>query len=156
MNFSSKFKKKEKHKESANKEANNEFQKDDKIGTFEEERNDPTAFMSISLSSSNETIAPSTSKKTETVQSKLFSKHSIQKKREIKKKRSFFGTKLAFKRRDQRSFVSKSAASFKRHLNVDSDSQKKEASNKIEPNKRRKYSRKGVNKNFKVNNLFLS
>ena len=112
--------------------------------------------MSISLSSSDESVARSTSKPTQNVQSKSVSKHLVKKKKEIKKKRSFFGTKLAIKRKSRRLFVSKSAASFKRHLNVDSDSQEKEASNKIEPNKRRKYSRKGVNKNFKVNNLFLS
>ena len=74
----------------------------------------------------------------------------IQKKKQIKKKRNFFGTKSGIKRRSRRLFASKSAASFKRHLNVDSDSQEKEASNKIEPNKRRKNSRKGFDKKFKV------
>ena len=106
--------------------------------------------MSISLSSLDESIAPSTSKPTQNVQSKSVSKHLVKKKKEIKKKRSFFETKLAIKRKSRRLFVSKSAASNKKHLNVDSDSQEKEASNKIEPNKRRKYSRKGFDKKFKV------
>ena len=98
------------------------------------------------MNSSVESIAPSTSKQTETVHSKSFSKHSIQKKKEIFKRK----TQFPFKRRSRRLFVSKTAASFKRHLNVDSDSQEKEASNKIEPNKRRKNSRKGFDKKFKV------
>ena len=91
MKFSLKFLKKEKHKESANKEANNEYQRDEQIETFEQETKDLTAFMSISLCSPDESIAPSTSKKTE---SKSFSKHSIQKKKEIKKKRCFSRTKF--------------------------------------------------------------
>ncbi len=52
----------EKIKESANKEANSDFQKENQTGTFKEETKDPTDFMSISSSSSDETIAPSTSK----------------------------------------------------------------------------------------------
>ena len=146
------YKKKEKDKESAsNLKVIN--QNDNQTGTFEEETKDQTDLISIALNSSDESIAPSTSKKTETVQSKLFSKHSIQKKREIKKKRSFFGTKLAFKRRSQRSFVSKSAASFKRHLNVDSESDQEENSNKRESNQTKESSNKVVNKKFKVNNF---
>ena len=113
-----------------------------------EEKKDLTAFMSISLNSSVGTIAPSTSKQTETVHSKSFSKHSIQKKKEIKKKRSFFGTKSAFKRRYQR------PENLKR-IRLLSDSEEKETSKKREPNQRRICSRKGVNKKFKVNNILL-
>jgi hypothetical protein len=135
MKFSLKFLKKEKHKESANKEANNEFQKDDKVGTFEDKTNDSTNFMSISLSSSDESIAPSTSKQTETVQSKSVSKYSIQKKKEINKK-------FSIKRRFARFFVPKS-----KQMNLDVKSSSSDT------NWRKKNSKKGVNKKFKVNNL---
>ncbi len=153
MNFSFKFLKKVKHKESANKEANNDFQKDEQIEAFEEENKDLTAFMSISLNSSDETIAPSTSKQTETVQSKSFSMNLIQKKKVIHKKRNFFRTKFAFKRRSRRLFVSKTAASEKKHLYVVSESDQEENSNKRESNQRRESSKKGVDKKFKVNNF---
>ncbi len=89
----------EKDKESANKEANNDYQENEQIEGFKEETKDLTDFMSISVNSSNETIAPSTSKQTEMVQSESFSIHSIQKKKVINKKRNFFRTKFAFKRR---------------------------------------------------------
>ena len=125
-------------------------QKDEQV---EEEKKDLAAFMSISLSSPDESISPSTSKKTETIQSKFYSKYSIQKKKEIKKKRNFFGTKLAIKRKSRRLFVSKSASSEKRHLNVNSDSKEKEASNKRESNQTKENSNKVVNKKFKVNNF---
>ncbi len=94
-------------------------------GTFKEEKRDLTAFMSISLSPSDKKIAPSTSKQTETVQTKSFSKHSIQKKKAIKKKRNFFGTKFAFKKKSRRLFVSKSAAYDITHLYFNSVQNKK-------------------------------
>jgi hypothetical protein len=107
------------------------------------------------LSSSDESIAPSTSKQTETVESKSFSKHSIQNKKKINKKRKFFGTKSSFQKKPKRYFIVKSAASDKRHLNVNSDSDQEATSNKIEPNKKTENSRKGVNKKFKVKkNIF--
>ena len=133
-----------KNKESANnlKVIN---QKDEQIEAFEEETKNPSSFMSISLNySDDETIAPSTSKQTETVQSKSFSTHSILKKKVIKKKRSFFGTKSALKRRFRRLFVSKSAASYKRQLYVHSESEL-----------RIKYSGKSVNKKLLKVNKFV-
>ncbi len=127
--------------------------KDEQTGTLEEQTKDPTSFITISLNFSNEKIAPSTSKQTETVKLKSFSKHSIQKKEQINKKRNFFGTKFSFKKRSQISFVSKSAGSFKRHLNVVSESDQEENSNKRESNQTKESSNKEVNKNFKVNNF---
>ncbi len=118
-------------------------QRDEQIKAFEDERKDLAAFMSISYNSSNETIAPSTSKQTETVQSKSFTKHSFQKKKENSKKPNFFGIKSAFKRRSRRLFVSKS-----KRINLDVKSSSSETV------LRRKNSMKGVNKKFKVNNLF--
>ena len=152
MNFSLKFKKKEKDKESSsNLKVIN--QNDNQTRTFEEQTKDQTDLISIASNYSDETIAPSTSKKTETVQSKSFSKHLVKKKEQINKKRNFFGTKLAFKKRSRRLFVSKSAASFKRHLYVVSESDQEENSNKRESNQTKENSNKVVNKKFKVNNF---
>ena len=102
--------------------------------------------MSISFNSSNETIAPSTSKQTEMGHSKSFSRNSVQKKREMNVKRNFFGTKLATKRRSQRLCALKS-----KRINVEKSSEQQEVSKKREPKQKQNNFKLKVVGKMKVN-----